>query len=728
MKLIEALGIKTGQVVAFVGAGGKTTAIWRLLHEVDGPAVFTTTTKIMEPVLPPGGGLMLSPRPHPARLCDLLARAPRLVLAAGRLPEEYQPAAGHSVPSLPCKLDGLPANVLDDLVAECGLRCAPGPTWLVEADGAKGCGLKVPGQHEPVIPTSANSVIVCAHLNVIGQPASDKTVHRLAQAEAMGLRQGEPITPEDFVRVLASPHAGLKDIPPSASAVALLTQRDSVAHPAANALIEQLLATGRFSRVVVAALRAQEPVLALKARPARVTAVVLAAGASTRMGQLKQLLDWRGQPMVRHVVNLVRAAQLPAIVVLGCQADRVRAALAGSDARIVINEDWERGLSASLCAGLAAAPADAEAVLFVQADQPNITPQLLQSLVARFESGAPIVAPAHHGRRGTPVLFARELFDELLHISGDEGGRSLIQKYASRVATIQVDDPNILADIDTLEDYASLAPHPSSLLANIQGLVSDMDGVLWLGNRPMPGLIEFFGFLRQAKIRFVLATNNASKTSLEYVQRLADLGVQVEQREILCAAEATAEYLASHSPGASVFVIGEPPLANALAERGLFIAPEDAAQADFVVVGWNRNLTWQKLARATQLIRGGARFIGTNPDRTWPSEQGLLPGNGANLAFLQAATDIEPFLIGKPGRAMFGQALARLGLSASKVAMLGDRLETDIEGGQRAGLKTIFVCSGVQTREEALGYPVPPDLVLQDIAELTQVWKNKISN
>jgi 4-nitrophenyl phosphatase len=386
-------------------------------------------------------------------------------------------------------------------------------------------------------------------------------------------------------------------------------------------------------------------------------------------------------------------------------------------------------MSTSLRVGLTALK-DAQAALFVHADQPNITPELLTRLVARFRQGdAPIVAPAYRGQRGAPVLFARELFDELASVSGDEGGRSLIKKYADRAAIVEVDTPSIFADIDTMEDYYTMT-NSCSLLGNTRGLISDMDGVLWRGNQPMPGLVDFFAFLRQAGIRFVLATNNASKTSADYVKRLAGFGVEVSPDEILCAAESTAEYLAQVAPGARLFVIGESPLENVLTQRGLTLVPEEAVPlgvagsrpvVDFVVVGWNRELTWKKLARAVLLIRDGARFIGTNPDRTWPSEYGLLPGNGANLAFLQAATDVEPLVIGKPGQIMFEQALARLGLDSSTVVMLGDRIETDIEGGYRAGLQTIFVCSGVHTREAAEQHPARP-LIFQDIAELVQMW------
>jgi 4-nitrophenyl phosphatase len=272
---------------------------------------------------------------------------------------------------------------------------------------------------------------------------------------------------------------------------------------------------------------------------------------------------------------------------------------------------------------------------------------------------------------------------------------------------------------------------PLSKLSSIRGLICDMDGVLWRGNQAMPGLVDFFAFLRRAGIQIIAATNNASKRSTDYVERLAGFGVTITRDEILCTAEAAAEHLAGLSPGARAFVIGEPALESALAERGLVIIPDEAVPlgiridklADYVVVGWNRGLTWEKLTRATLLIRGGACFVGTNADRTWPSEYGLLPGNGATLAFLQAATDVEPMIVGKPGQIVFEQAMARLGLEAAQVAMLGDRLETDIEGGQRAGLTTIFVCSGVQSRDEAERYPTRPDLIFEDISELRQAWE-----
>lgn len=186
----------------------------------------------------------------------------------------------------------------------------------------------------------------------------------------------------------------------------------------------------------------------------RVTAIVLAAGASSRMGQPKPLLDWGGKPLVRHIVEQVRAAGLEPIVVLGCQAEQVRLALEGSGARVVVNANWEQGMGSSLRAGLDAVPDEAEAVVFVHVDQPRLTPELLAALVARFHaSRAPIVLPAHGERRGPPVLFARALFGELAQVRGDEGGRGVIRKYASQVAIVPVQEPDVLDDIDTWQEY-----------------------------------------------------------------------------------------------------------------------------------------------------------------------------------------------------------------------------------------------------------------------------------
>ena len=259
-----------------------------------------------------------------------------------------------------------------------------------------------------------------------------------------------------------------------------------------------------------------------------------------------------------------------------------------------------------------------------------------------------------------------------------------------------------------------------SKLHEIRNLIIDMDGVLYRGNAPMPGLTDFFAFMRQRGIRFMLATNNSSRTPAEYVAKLAGMGVTVSPHDVLTSGVATAEYLAGiASAGTRVYVIGAESLAETMREHGFVVSDQDAA---FVVVGMDTQVTYDKLRRATLLIRAGARFIGTNPDKTFPSEEGIVPGNGAILAAIEAATGVTPLTIGKPEPTLFQMALKRMSADAAHTAVLGDRLETDILGGINASLLTILVLSGVVTREELAGSEVQPDLVFEDIDHLRQAW------
>jgi 4-nitrophenyl phosphatase len=174
--------------------------------------------------------------------------------------------------------------------------------------------------------------------------------------------------------------------------------------------------------------------------------------------------------------------------------------------------------------------------------------------------------------------------------------------------------------------------------------------------------------------------------------------------------------------GATVYVIGEDGLHEASRERGLTLVDERAQQAEFVVVGWDRTLTWDKLRQACLLIRRGAHFVGTNPDRTYPTPEGLVPGNGATLAALEAATDVAPVIVGKPEPLLYRVALERLGTLPAETAALGDRLETDILGGVRAGTRTILVLSGVTTPAQLAASELQPDEVYTDIGAIARAW------
>jgi 4-nitrophenyl phosphatase len=479
----------------------------------------------------------------------------------------------------------------------------------------------------------------------------------------------------------------------------------------------------------------------------RIGAVILAAGASTRFGQPKQLLDWDGVPLLVHVVDVVVAAGLgPVIVVLGYLAKSVQAALdaaAGQrgwvSMQTMMNWRWEEGMSTSVQVGLSALPPETEGAVFLQCDQPLITSDLLRSLVARFEeTNASIVHPTHAGQRGTPVLFSRRLFGELAAVTGDEGGRSLITRHARDVAAVQVTDPTVLADIDTPGEYerlrnskaarsTTISPHLSRrFLAGIRHLIIDMDGVLWRGDTPMDGLQAFFAFLRQRHVDFVLATNNASRTPEQYADKLARLGVEVPTERILTSALVAAAYLATLAPpGSRVYAIGEDGARRALEQQGFVLSDGIDDGAEYVVVGWDRELTWNKLATAALLVHAGATFIGTNPDLNFPTELGPVPGNGAQLAAIEVTTGVSPIVVGKPEPWMYQEAMGRLGARPETTAVLGDRLDTDIAGGIRAGLSTILVLSGIATEADLVSSPVRPDLVCKDIEELVQVWTDQ---
>lgn len=458
-----------------------------------------------------------------------------------------------------------------------------------------------------------------------------------------------------------------------------------------------------------------------------IAAVILAAGGSSRFGQPKQLLTWEGRPMVAHVADVAWTADLsPMMVVVGAEAEAVTQALAGRPVQVLTNYRWEEGISTSLALGVAALPREVEAAVFLQADQPLLTPEVLRALVARYrESTASIVVPTVAGERRSPVLFARALFPELARLRGDVGGRALFSAYPHHLAEMPWPEAEPFTDVDTPETYARLLarprPQPEARLRAVRGVICDMDGVLWTGDRPLPGLQDFFAFLEAHGIAYQLVTNNASKTPEQYVQKLAHMGVMTTAAHVLSSAMGTADFIATTWPGARVYPIGGDGLLQALQERGLPLS--DGSAADVVAVGWDRHLSWEKLATATRLIHRGAHFVGTNPDRTYPTEDGIVHGNGAQLAALQASTGQAPIIIGKPEPLLYRYAVARMGIAPEETLVIGDRPETDIIGGLRLGMLTALVLSGVTTEAMVRLSPVHPDLIFAGLPDLLAAWE-----
>jgi 4-nitrophenyl phosphatase len=264
-------------------------------------------------------------------------------------------------------------------------------------------------------------------------------------------------------------------------------------------------------------------------------------------------------------------------------------------------------------------------------------------------------------------------------------------------------------------------------LKEIRALVFDMDGVLWRGKEALPGLNEIFDWMTAEQIPYLLATNNSMSTARMYVERLAGHGVTVPKETIITSGIAVRDYLRlNYPPDVTVGAVGMQALIEVLFDEGGFTRDDRRPQVQ--VVGTDLHFGYDDIKRACLAIRAGAAFIATNPDTTLPTEEGLVPGCGAMIAALVASTDVQPTVIGKPEKYMFELACTRLGLQPHEVLMVGDRLDTDILGANRAGSRTALVLTGVSQREEIVTTGIEPTMIAADLVELLDRLKAARSN
>jgi 4-nitrophenyl phosphatase len=258
----------------------------------------------------------------------------------------------------------------------------------------------------------------------------------------------------------------------------------------------------------------------------------------------------------------------------------------------------------------------------------------------------------------------------------------------------------------------------------IRALALDGDGTLWRGQEPLPGLREFGAFIGELTLPWVVLTNNSTRTPYDYARKLAGFGLNAPPERILTCGMATAAHLKRNFPnGTRIYVVGEAGLHQAIASAGYYIVPDAAVTATVVVAGGDSTLTYAKLKDATLHLQRGARFIGTNPDVISPAEEGLLPEAGTIIAALRAATGVEPIIIGKPERPLFDMAVEVLGTPADRCVMIGDRAETDIAGGQRAGMQTILIETGVDDAASAKAKGIKPDAAYASLPEMIAKWQ-----
>lgn len=260
-------------------------------------------------------------------------------------------------------------------------------------------------------------------------------------------------------------------------------------------------------------------------------------------------------------------------------------------------------------------------------------------------------------------------------------------------------------------------------IRDARAFIFDMDGVLYRGRAPLAGVADLFNALTLREIPFLLATNNSMATPASYVLRMAEMGVEVAESQIQTSATATRDYLRDEiAPDARILIVGMPALAEQIFAGTSFQAVSDDPDEhiDAVVVGLDLDFTYAKLRRASDAVRDGAKYVATNADATLPHESGMQPGAGSVVAAISTASGQTPIVVGKPETLMMLKGIEQLGVSPEQAVMIGDRLDTDVLSGHRAGLKTALVLTGVSQRADLAEAEVLPDFVFADLPALTQ--------
>lgn len=452
-------------IVALVGAGGKSSLLFRLGDELAAAgqtALLAATTRLYASQLDRAPFALIS-----SREATLVSELPTSLRG-------YRQALVMAGPAgEPDKLRGLAPEVICRLAGLADVGAA-----IIEADGSRERPLKAPAAHEPLIPPCATHVVAVAGVAAVGQPLDSRSVHRPELFAALtGLPMGESLTPAAVAALLAHPDGGRKGCPAGATLVGYLNLALDAAEDAAER--ERRVAVARriaglvlaapssaYQAVLIGSAQGVDPVQEVHGR---VAAVVLAAGASSRLGgELpKQVLPWQpGGTLVGHVVDCALAAETlsEVVVVTGHRAEQVQAVLGDRPVRCAFNPNWQAGQSSSVAVGLHALARDVAAVVFLLADQPAVQPATIDQLVVRHrQTLAPAVTPIYQGgQRGNPVLFDRRTFPELMALKGDTGGRPLLQRYGKQVAQVPIDE-RAPQGIETLADYRRAVPHPSPL-------------------------------------------------------------------------------------------------------------------------------------------------------------------------------------------------------------------------------------------------------------------------
>ncbi|MBI1280266.1 MAG: putative selenium-dependent hydroxylase accessory protein YqeC [Anaerolineaceae bacterium] len=439
MKLQKAFEIVPGDVVAFVGGGGKTATLISLGHELAQAGlrvVATTTSQIAVDEL----GLMPFATTFDAGMAHLsLALGEnRFVFLYGDIKNNL--VYGPNASWIPRLLDTVDSDVM-----------------LIEADYAGGLPLKAPMKDEPYIPPETTLVVPMASLAVLGQPLDEEHVYNASAIdERYGFLLGNRVRSPWVAQVLRDEELGLRGVPSTARIVSLLNQTPphGYARGRARLIAQLILRSSRIHGVAMGSVRSGEPIYEVQKH---IGAVVLAAGMSRRMGQPKVLLPWGGRrTILEHIIEQLSLARVPNIkVVTGHRAGEVRQVASRAGADVIHNDKYTTGeMLSSLKAGLRTMPEYISAALVVLGDQPRIQPKVISQVMMSYAEGTgDIVAPSYQMRRGHPILIDRRYWPEILDLPDDGSPREVIDRHKNRIAYVNVDTDSVLRDVDTPEDY-----------------------------------------------------------------------------------------------------------------------------------------------------------------------------------------------------------------------------------------------------------------------------------
>ncbi|MFS0602350.1 TIGR01457 family HAD-type hydrolase [Peribacillus frigoritolerans] len=249
-------------------------------------------------------------------------------------------------------------------------------------------------------------------------------------------------------------------------------------------------------------------------------------------------------------------------------------------------------------------------------------------------------------------------------------------------------------------------------MKSYKGYLIDLDGTMYRGTEQIAEAAGFINDLRKRDIPYLFVTNNSSRTPAQVADKLRSIGISTEDDQVFTTSMATANYIAEQKKGASVYVVGEEGIIEALKEKGMKLVEE---HPDYLVMGIDRGINYEKLSKACLAVRNGAVFISTNGDIAIPTEQGLLPGNGSLTSVVSVSTQVQPIFIGKPESVIVEQALRVLGVPKEETIMVGDNYDTDILAGINAGIDTLLVHTGVTTKEHLKQYKEQPTHVVDTL-------------